>query len=78
MTLLMVLLFIKVFLWIRRDISLNEKRAAKILSWIFLVSTLLQLISRSPSERWNAIPASILAVTFYKISRSAEGGKLNV
>ncbi|MGI9198085.1 MAG: hypothetical protein ACR2I9_00005 [Candidatus Nanopelagicaceae bacterium] len=54
------------WLWDHRNRSLNpqSKRLTRILGYTFIVSTFLQLISQSPDERWNAIPAIVLAVTF--------------
>jgi uncharacterized membrane protein (DUF485 family) len=54
------------WLWDNRNRSLNSqsKRLARILGYTFIVSTFLQIISQSPDERWNAIPAIVLAVTF--------------
>lgn len=43
---------------------------ALILAAVFAVSTLMQLISRSPDERWNAIPAIIIAIAFFMRARS--------
>ena len=54
------------WLWDHRNQSLNpqSRRLARILGYTFVVSTFLQIISQSPDERWNAIPALVLAVTF--------------
>ena len=35
------------------------------------LSTVTQLISRSPNEKWNAIPAFIIAYSFYLASTAA-------
>jgi uncharacterized membrane protein len=43
----------------------GERRFATFLTITFVVSTVMQLISRSGDERWNAIPALILAFTFW-------------
>lgn len=43
---------------------------SKILTSVFVISTLFQLLSRSPNERWNALPAAIIAFTFYSRTRS--------
>lgn len=59
------------WLWVHRN-GVQErtgKKFARILSYIFIVSTALQVISRSADERWNAIPASILAITFWVLSK---------
>lgn len=37
---------------------------------VFTVSTFMQLVSRSPDERWNAIPAIVIAAAFYVRARS--------
>lgn len=69
MTILMGLLIF--WLWDHRN-GVQErtgKKFARILTYIFIVSTALQVISRSADERWNAIPASILAMTFWVLSR---------
>lgn len=60
------------WLWDHRNRVLNEpsKRLAKIFSLTFAISTLFQLASRSADERWNAIPASILAITFWMLTRN--------
>jgi hypothetical protein len=60
-----------VWLWDHKDQKLDagSRRLAKILSVTFLISTVFQLISRSPDERWNAIPAFILAITFFTMLR---------
>jgi hypothetical protein len=42
---------------------------ARLIGYNFIVSTFFQLISRSPDERWNAIPAIILAITFILIAK---------
>ena len=54
------------WLWDHRNQSLNpqSKKLARILGYTFVVSTLLQIISQSSDERWNAIPALVLAITF--------------
>ncbi|MFM7860401.1 MAG: hypothetical protein ACKO8C_03195 [Candidatus Nanopelagicaceae bacterium] len=59
------------WLWDHRNQILDgpSRRLARIFGITFLISTMLQLISRSPDERWNAIPAFILAVTFFQLTR---------
>ena len=44
----------------------NRPRAARWITYLFLLSALTQLISRSPDERWNAIPALIIALSFMR------------
>lgn len=60
------------WLWEQRKglVSVHGQHIAKFLSITFVLSTVMQLISRSSDERWNAIPASILAITFWVLSRS--------
>lgn len=41
-----------------------------ILCGTFMVSMVVQLISRSPDEKWNAIPALLIAIAFYIRARS--------
>lgn len=67
------MLTLAVWLWDHKDQVLDpsSKKLATVLSITFLVSTVFQLISKSPAERWNAIPAIILAITFFKLSRNA-------
>ena len=52
-----------------RQISQRESKQARWISIIFFVSTAMQLISRSADERWNAIPAVIIAYGFLRLSR---------
>ncbi len=63
-----------IWLWDHREQKLNSgsKRLAKILSATFAISMIFQLISRSPDERWNAIPAFILAFTFFRLVRDSK------
>jgi len=59
------------WLWDHRNRALDSKskKLARILGLTFIFSTMLQLVSRSADERWNAVPAIILAITFYFYSR---------
>jgi uncharacterized membrane protein len=41
----------------------------RIIGYTFFISMFFQIASRSMDERWNAIPAGILAVTFIALSR---------
>ncbi|MEY2841197.1 MAG: hypothetical protein RLY74_338 [Actinomycetota bacterium] len=50
-------------------VTSQDIKFARYLGWLFIVSTILQLISRSPDEQWNAIPAAVIATTFLLISR---------
>lgn len=56
-------------LFLLRDfakLEMTERRAmtARYLGFVFVLSTFLQLISRSSIERWNAIPAIVIATAF--------------
>ena len=54
-----------------RDKPMDAKgpMITRIIGYKFFLSMFFQLISRSANERWNAIPAAILAVTSIFISR---------
>jgi hypothetical protein len=71
--LLMTVLTLTLMKWLWRNrsgiLSGKGKRLSTWLAFIFAFSTFLQLISRSSDERWNAIPASILALTFLNLSK---------
>lgn len=62
---------IMIWLWDNRKGSLTQRgtKFAKFLWVLFSISTLTQLISRSADERWNALPAVILAITFFKLAK---------
>lgn len=53
---------------ISERVTTQDLKFARYLGWLFVVSTLLQLISRSPDEQWNAIPAAVIATTFILIT----------
>lgn len=60
-------------LWNHRTRPLDA-RGGRIARWVgvlFVLSTATQLISRSADERWNAIPAAILALAFFALARRA-------
>lgn len=59
--------------FLRGNVSSRAQRVARIISIVFAFSTVLQLISRSVDERWNAIPAAILALSFWSFSRTKVG-----
>ncbi len=48
--------------------TVRQRKVAKWFGVLFLLSTFTQLISRSSDERWNAIPAVIIAITFFLAS----------
>ena len=60
------------FLWRLRDrlFLANHRRLVRGLGILFVLSTFTQLISRSADERFNAIPAAIIAIAFLRASRS--------
>ena len=57
------------WLWDKRSgiNTIREYGFATALAVLFSISTVMQLISRSNDERWNAIPAAILAITFWAL-----------
>lgn len=57
------------WLWDKRSgiNTIRGYRFATALAVLFSISTVMQLISRSSDERWNAIPAAILAITFWAL-----------
>lgn len=59
------------FLWrVGGDTPTPQQRTfARVMGLVFVISTGLQLISTSADERWNAIPAGIIAVTFLRLAR---------
>ena len=65
------MVFLLGMLWNHREKPLDAKgpMVTRIIGYTFFLSMFFQLISRSADERWNAIPAAILAVTFIFISR---------
>lgn len=65
------MVFLIGMLWNHRNGPMDESRpkVTRIIGYTFITSTFFQLISRSSDERWNGIPAAILAVTFILISR---------
>ena len=69
MTIFMV--FLMGMLWKHREMPMDEKgpTVTRVIGYTFFISMFFQIASRSMDERWNAIPAGILAVTFILISR---------
>ena len=66
-----LMIALMVWLWNNRSTHLSSGgiRLVKFLAVLFSISTVFQLISRSPDERWNAIPAMILALTFFQLAK---------
>ena len=65
------MVFLIGMLWNHREKPMDPKgpTVTRIVGYTFFLSMFFQLISRSKDERWNAIPAAILAVTFIFLSR---------
>ena len=65
------MLFLIAMLWNYRKKPMDEKGpvVTRIIGYTFFISMFFQIASRSMDERWNAIPAGILAVTFIALSR---------
>ena len=65
------MVFLVGMLWNHREKPMDAKGpiVTRIIGYTFFLSMFFQLISHSADERWNAIPAAILAVTFILISR---------
>ncbi len=55
----------------RQPISIKHRKLARIFGYLFSLSTLVQLISRSADERWNAIPAAIITAAFFAIYKKS-------
>ena len=65
------MVFLMRFLWHYRRMSLTQSalRLARWIGYLFALSTVIQLISSSAEERINAIPASIISLSFILLSR---------
>lgn len=78
--LLMAFLMISLMLWLWKNRTgiLTERnlRLCSFLKFSFAISTFMQLISRSADERLNAIPAAILTLTFWQLSKSKSQWRL--
>ena len=68
----LTMLYLMPLLWTNRDKNLPPKEAklARLISYAFFVSTFFQLISKSMDERWNAIPALIIAFAFLRLAKN--------
>lgn len=62
------------WLWDKRNglATTGAQRITGVLAAVFSISTIFQLISRSPDERWNAVPAFILAFTFFRLVKESK------
>jgi hypothetical protein len=65
------MLFLMALLWNHKDKPMDSKgpMITRLIGYTFFISAFFQTISRSSNERWNAIPALILAITFLAISK---------
>ena len=65
------MLFFMAMLWNHREKPLQGRgpRLARFIGYLFVASAALNVISPTTNERWNAIPASIIAVTFLTLAR---------
>ena len=65
------MVFLMGMLWNHRINPMDAKgpTVTRIVGYTFFVSMFFQLISRSANERWNAIPALIIGITFILLSR---------
>ena len=65
------MVFLIGMLWNHREKPMDEKgpTVTRVIGYTFFISMFFQIASRSMDERWNGIPAGILAVTFILISR---------
>ena len=59
------LLSIQLFGYVKKRLPL-----IRIFFWISLLSTFVNLISRSPLERWNALPAGVAAFALFMMLRN--------
>lgn len=57
---------------LQSEVTERQRRVARFLGLLFIVSTCAQLVSRSVDERWNAIPAATLAATFLIIAKRSQ------
>ena len=68
----LTMLYLMPLLWTNREKILPAKDAklARLISYAFFVSTLFQIFSKSIDERWNAIPALIIAFAFLRLAKN--------
>lgn len=68
------MLFLMQYLWKNRDGLRDQRdvRTTRLLAVTFFISAMFQLISKSPNEQWNAVPAIILAYTFFQLSKQSK------
>ena len=55
-----------VYVRFTRGMSVNPAWAVKVLFYVEAASFLVNVLSRSSLERWNAIPAGIVAYVFFR------------
>ena len=71
------MVFLMGMLWNHRINPMDAKgpTVTRIVGYTFFVSMFFQLISRSANERWNAIPALIIGITFILLSRREQANR---
>lgn len=59
------------FLWHNRNAKMSKAAVqfSRMLSYLFILSTIIQLLSKSSAEQFNAIPSAIIALTFLVLHR---------
>ena len=64
-------------LWNHRVNPMDAKgpMITRIIGYTFFISMFFQIISRSANERWNAIPALIIGITFILLSRREQANR---
>ena len=65
------MVFLMGMLWNHRVNPMDAKgpMITRIIGYTFFISMFFQIISKSADERWNAIPALIIGITFILLSR---------
>ena len=71
MTFLMAFILKKLWDYSSAKLIQRQISTARAIGLLFAISTVFQLISRSLDERWNAIPAAIIAYSFLRIARQS-------
>ena len=71
------MVFLMGMLWNHRVNPMDAKgpMITRIIGYTFFVSMFFQIISRSADERWNAIPALIIGITFILLSRREQANR---
>ena len=71
------MVFLMGMLWNHRVNPMDAKgpMITRIIGYTFFISMFFQIISRSANERWNAIPALIIGITFILLSRREQANR---